>query len=165
MLKVCLDLNVWCGAFIAHRLGREDTATIALTDAVRGGKSPRGPIALVISWGMLERLRTVLTRDLGFMDADAIRLTELIASYAKDGPSLTLGGVGVIPIHDLEDQHVIETAWAGQADILVTANLADFSETADQAAQGRRMFELDRGGRALIVAHPFEAIRWLREEP
>jgi hypothetical protein len=57
--KVCLDLNVWCGAFIARRLGREGTATIALTDAVRLGQSPRGPIALVISWGMLERLSRI----------------------------------------------------------------------------------------------------------
>ncbi len=163
MLKDCLDLNVWCGAFIARRLGREGTAKIALTDAVRSGQSPRGPIALVISWGMLERLRTVLTRDFGFADTDAYRLTELIASYAKDGPSLTLGGVGVIPIHDVEDRHVLETAWAGQADILVTANLADFTEVADQNAQGNRVFELERGGKSLIVAHPFEANRWLRE--
>jgi predicted nucleic acid-binding protein len=165
VLKVCLDLNVWCGAFIARRLGREDTATMALTDAVRSGQSPRGAIALVISWGMLERLRTVLTRDLGFTDTEAVRLTDLIASYAKDGPSLTLGGVGIIPIHDVEDRHVLETAWAGQADILVTANLADFTQAPDQIAQGDRIFELERGGKSLILAHPFEAIRWLREEP
>ena len=165
MLKICLDLNVWCGAFIARRLGRDDTATMALTEVIRSGQSVRGPVALVISWGMLERLRTVLTRDLNFADADAARLTELIASHAKDGPSLTLGGVGVIPIHDVEDRHVLETAWAAQADVLVTANLADFTEAADDIAQGRRMFELERGGKTLILAHPFEAIRWLREEP
>jgi hypothetical protein len=114
---------------------------------------------------MLERLGTVLTRDLGFSDVDAYRLKELIASYAKDGPSLTLGGVGVIPIHDMEDRHVLETAWAAQADILVTANLADFTDMADQIAQGNRVFQLERGGKSLIIAHPFEAIRWLREEP
>ena len=165
MLKVCLDLNIWCGAFIARRLGREGTATVALTDAVRSGQSPRGPIALVISWGMLERLRTVLIRDLGFADADAYRLTELIASYARDGPSHARGGVGVIPIHDVEDQHVLETAWAARADILVTANLADFIEAPDQIAPGNRVYQLERGGKSLIIAHPFEAIRWLRKEP
>lgn len=164
LLRVCLDLNVWCGAFIARRLGREDTATIALTNAVRSGRSPRGPVALVISWGMLERLRAVLARDLGFAEADASRLAQLVASYAADGPSLTLGGVGVIPIHDVEDRHVLETAWAGQADILVTANLADFLDEPDQLAAGRRVFELERGGKSLILAHPFEALRWLREE-
>ncbi len=88
----------------------------------------------------------------------------MITSYAKEGPSLTLGGVGVIPIHDVEDRHVLETAWAGRADILVTANLADFTEGAHQVAPGGRMFELERGGHSLILAHPFEAIRWLREE-
>ncbi len=89
----------------------------------------------------------------------------MIASYAKDGPSLTLGGVGVIPIHDMEDRHVLETAWAGQADMLVTANLTDFTDVADQIAQGNRVFELKRGGKSLTVAHPFEAIRWLRDKP
>lgn len=113
---------------------------------------------------MLERLRMVLMRDLGFADSDAYRLTELIASYAKDGPSLTLGGMGVIPIHDVEDRHVLETAWAAQADILVTANLADFTETADQIAQGNRVFQRERAGKSLMIAHPFEAIRWLHEE-
>jgi hypothetical protein len=48
-------------------------------------------VALVVSWGMLERLRIVLVRDLGFTDRDAGRLAELIASYAHEGPSLTLG--------------------------------------------------------------------------
>lgn len=165
MLKVGLDLNVWCAAFIARRLGRDDTAAIALTEAVRSGQSSRGPVALVISWGMLERLRIVLIRDLDFAETEAWRLTELIASYAKDGPTLTLGGVGVIPIHDMEDRHVLETAWAGQADLLVTANLTDFLEQPDQVASGHRAFDLHRGGKSLILAHPFEAIGWLREEP
>lgn len=39
---------------------------------------------------------------------------------------LTLGGTGVIPLEDIEDRHVLETALAGQASILVTANLKDF---------------------------------------
>jgi hypothetical protein len=29
--------------------------------------------------------------------------------------------------------------------------------------QGRR-YRLDRGGGSMILAHPFEAIRWLRDE-
>ncbi|HVY33266.1 MAG TPA: PIN domain-containing protein [Caulobacteraceae bacterium] len=163
MLKICLDLNVWCGAFLSRRLGRNDTATIALVDAVRSGHSPRGPVALIVSWGMLERLRIVLTRNLGFADRDAVRLVELIAGYAKEGPSLTLGGVGVIPIYDVEDRHVLETAWAGEADILATANLADFIQPGDQAIIEGRVYQLNRGGKAMLLAHPFEAIRWLNE--
>jgi hypothetical protein len=65
LLGVCLDLNVWCAAFIARRLGRRDTAATYLVEAVRQGQSAAGPLALVVSWGMLERLRAVLTRDLG----------------------------------------------------------------------------------------------------
>ena len=164
MLKICLDLNVWCGAFISRRLGRDDTATIALVEAIRSGQSPRGPVTLNISWGMLERLRTVLVRDLRFANRDAARLAELIASYAKEGPSLTLGGLGVIPIHDVEDRHVLETAWAGVADILVTANLADFIQDDDHAVVEGRVYQLERGGKSMILAHPFDAIRWLREE-
>ena len=111
---------------------------------------------------MLERLRIVLARDLGFSERDAGRLVQLIASYAKDGPSLTLGGVGVIPIHDLEDRHVLETAWAAQADILVTANLSDFVQHDDQTVGKRSLYRLNRGGHSMIVAHPFDAIHWLR---
>ena len=163
MIKICLDLNVWCGAFISRRLGRDDTATMALVETVRSGQSARGPVALVVSWGMLERLRKVLVHDLGFADDDAARLTELIASYAKEGPSLTLGGVGIIPIHDVEDRHVLETAWAGEADILVTANLADFVRAEDHTLLEGRLYQLRRGGKSMILAHPFEAVRWLRE--
>lgn len=164
MLKLCLDLNVWCGAFLSRRLGRRDTATSALVDVVRSGWSPRGPVALVVSWGMLQRLQTVLERDLGFQARDAARLAELIAGYAQDGPSLTLGGVGVIPIHDAEDRHVLETAWAGQADMLATANLADFVRPSDEVILDGIAWRLRRGGRSMMLAHPFEAIRWLREE-
>ena len=165
MVRVCLDLNVWCAAFIGRRLGRSDTAAIALVDAVRSGRSPRGPVGLVVSWGMLERLRTVLVRDLDFPQPDATRLVELIASYAREGPSLTLGGVGVVPLHDVEDRHVLETAWAGRADILATANLADFIQDGDRPLVQGRVYRLERGGRPMILAHPFDAIGWLREQP
>jgi len=163
LFKVCLDLNVWCGAFIARRLGRRDTAAMALVEAVRSGRSSRGPVALIVSWGMLERLRIVLARDLGFSGRDAARLVELVASYAKDGPSLTLGGVGVIPIHDIEDRHVLETAWAGKADILATANLGDFVQADDELVVAGRVWRLNRGGENMMLAHPFEAASWLRE--
>lgn len=112
---------------------------------------------------MLERLRVVLARDLGFADHDATRFVELISSYAKEGPSLTLGGVGIIPIHDVEDRHVLETPWAGEADILVTANLADFIQRDDQIVAEGRLYRLKRGDKSMVLAHLFEAIRWLNE--
>ncbi len=162
MLRVCLDLNVWCGAFLSRQLGRDDTATLALVEAVRTGRSPRGPVALIVSWGMLDRLAQVLARDLGYTRPDADRLVTLIASYAEDGPSLALGGVGVMPIPDAEDRHVLETAWAGEADILVTANLADFIQHDDETVIDGRLYRSRRAGKTMILAHPFEAIAWLR---
>ena len=161
-MRLCLDLNVWCGAFIARRLGRSDTATIALAELVRLGQSPRGPLSLVVSWGMLERLSAVLVRDLGFATADAARLAELIASYAKDGPSLTLGGLGVIPVHDVEDRHVLETAWAGRADVFATANLRDFLGEESGIVRAGRVYRLRRGDRTMVMAHPFDVLHWLR---
>jgi hypothetical protein len=162
MLRICLDPNVWCGAFITQRLGRRDTAVTTLVETVRSGQSPQGPVALVVSWGMLERLRLVLARDLGFSRDDAARLTELIASYAREGPSLTLGGVGVIPIHDAEDRHVLETAWAGQADVLVTANMADFNQVDGEVVVEGGVY-LTRCERTMVLAHPFHAADWIRD--
>ncbi len=37
-----------------------------------------------------------------------------------------MGGTGVIPIEDWDDRHVLETAVAGGATALVTANFRDF---------------------------------------
>jgi hypothetical protein len=164
MPRVCLDLNVWCAAFIARRMGRRETAALGLVEAVRSGLSPRGPVSLVISWGMLERLKIVLARDLGFSDRDAARAVDLIANYAKDGPSLTVGGLGVIPIHDLEDRYVLETAWAGQADWLVTANIPDFIQKSDETLSEGRLYRLRRGEGKMVLAHPYDAIRWISGE-
>lgn len=163
VLRVCLDLNVWCGAFLSEQLGRSDTAAQSLVAAVRSGQCERGPVALVISWGMLNRMREVLER-LGFEPREAERLTELIATYAHEGPSLTLGGVGVLPLDDTEDRHVMETAWAGEVDLLVTHNLDDFAGDSD-ALVPDRILGASRGGAKLIVSHTYDAAAWLRGEP
>jgi hypothetical protein len=112
---------------------------------------------------MLERLRRVLIEQLQFGPADATMLTEAIAGYAHMGPSLTLGGVGVLPLQDTEDRHVLETAWAGSAEILVTANLEDFLQNRDEAVYAGRTYRLKQGRHTLILTHPFEAAHWLRE--
>ncbi|THD60938.1 PIN domain-containing protein [Phenylobacterium sp.] len=164
MLRVCLDLNVWCGALLAQGLGRKDTAAGFLAHTVRGGASAQGPIALVISLGMLDRLRTVLARDLGFGEGDADRLCELIAAYGREGPSLTLGGVGVLPVSDEEDRHVLETAWSGQADVLVTHNLTDFLEAGAETLVDEQVYGLRRGAGRLLLCHTFAAAAWLRGE-
>ena len=163
VIRICLDLNVWCAAWLADRAGRRDTASQMLVEATRSGHSGQALLQLVVSWGMLERLRHVLVDQLLFERRDAGALTDAIAGYAHIGPSLTLGGVGVIPIHDLEDRHVLETAWAGRSDVLVTANLRDFVQDEDKVVLEDRIWRLTRGDADLIVMHPFEAARSLRD--
>jgi len=161
VLRVCLDLNVWFGAFLSERLGRTDTAAQFLVDSIRSGDSARGPVALVISWGMLNRLRDVLARH--GVEADlADRLVQIIATYGREGPSLTLGGVGVLAIDDTEDRHVLETAIAANADLLATHNLDDFVGSDVEVLVPGRFLAAAHGGRKVLIAHTFDAAAWLR---
>lgn len=114
---------------------------------------------------MLERLRAVLVGQLSFAEPDAERLCELIASYAREGPSLTLGGVGVLPVPDAEDRHVLETAWAAQAAMLVTHNIGDFVDDESETLVAGRVYGLRRGPAKLLVCHTYNAAAWLRGDP
>lgn len=161
-MRVCADLNIWCAAILADGHGRRGTASQTIVDGLRAGRSERGEMALVISWGMLQRLGRVLERDLDFPRTAAATLIDAIAGYARLGPSLSLGGIGVIPIHDPEDRHVLETAWAGGADFLVTADVGGFAHKEARVMLEGRILRLERAGRALVVAHPFNFAAWLR---
>lgn len=113
---------------------------------------------------MLDHLATVLMRDFKFAPAYVGDLTRAITGYATQGPSLTLGGLGVLPIHDSEDRHVLETAWSGRADILTTADLRGFAGADAEVLTADRVYRLWRADKSLIVAHPFETAAWLRGE-
>nr|WP_295109445.1 PIN domain-containing protein [uncultured Caulobacter sp.] len=161
-VRLCLDLNVWLGAILSERTGAP-TAARMLVEAVRSGVSTRGPVALVISWGMLNRLRDVLER-FEFGRAEADRLIEVLATIARDGPSLTLGGVGVLPLKDEEDRHVLETAKAGDADLLVTQNLKDFTGPDVQVLIPDHYHGAERADGKLLIAHTYDSAAWLRGE-
>jgi predicted nucleic acid-binding protein len=163
LTRLCLDLNVWCAAYLADRDGRRGSAAQTLVEATTQGGTERQLLQLVVSWGMIERLHRVLIEQLEFHPEETDAMMAALTSVAHQGPSLTLGGVGVIPIYDAEDRHVLETAWAGRADILVTANLVDFVQPADEVVLTNRLYYAKRGGRSLILAHPFAAAAWLRE--
>ncbi|MBO9546722.1 PIN domain-containing protein [Caulobacter sp.] len=162
-VRLCLDLNVWLGAILSERTGASTSAQM-LVEAVRSGVSPRGPVALVISWGMLNRLRDVLDR-FGFGRAEADRLIEVLATIARDGPSLTLGGVGVLPLKDEEDRHVLETAKAGDADMLVTQNLRDFTGPDVRVLIPDHYHGVELADGKLLIAHTYDGAAWLRGEP
>jgi predicted nucleic acid-binding protein len=163
-LRICVDLNVWCAWILADKAGKSGTAAQSIVAAVRGRKTPV-PIQLVISWGMLERLGEVLRDDFRFPDTAAGALIDKIASYARERPSLTLGGVGVLPIHDAEDRHVLETAWAGAATALVTSDFRGFLSADATVLIPGRLARLSRGERELYLIHPFPMAAWLGGEP
>lgn len=130
-IHLCLDLNIWCAALLADRRGKQSTASQILVEIAKQGSCTLGPVQLVISWGMLNRLRLVLEKDLDIPRLAADLYIDAIRGYAELGafgasPQLCLGGTGVIALQDSEDAHVLETALAGRATVLVTANFKDF---------------------------------------
>lgn len=166
VLRVCLDLNIWCAAFIADRRGRQGTSAQMLTEAVREGHCPLGPVQLIVSWGMLDRLRKVFVHDWRVDPETTNRLIEAItrcAALGPDGvgPALTLGGAGLMPLADPEDAHVLDTAIAGDADIVATANIRDFLTRGAAVLEPGLLASLRRPkGRRLLIAHPFTMRRW-----
>ena len=167
LLRLCLDLNVWVADFLGTRRGRRGGSSPWLADAVRSGACQAGPLQLVVSLGMLDRPALVLTREFQ-VEADAAetlaRAIGSVASFepAGDHPHAVVGGV--YPLRDEEDRHVLEVAVAGEADLLVTANMADF-ETADilKIGDDARIRLYPRPGQAtLVIAHPDQARDWLR---
>jgi len=167
VLRLCVDLNIWCAALLADLKGRQGTSSQSLVEIVRQGVCPLGSVQLVISWGMLNRLRLVLEKNLTVSRSAADLYIDTIRGYAElnpasSGPQLTLGGTGVIPLSDTEDAHVLETALAGRATVLVTANFKDFiSNDTRIIALGRHAIHT-APTHILHIAHPYYMMNWLR---
>jgi hypothetical protein len=168
LLRICLDLNVWVADFLATRRGRRGGSGPWLVDAVRAGHSPAGPLQLVVSLGMLERLGLVLVSVFGVEAAVAETALRAIAGIASLGPAgdhpFAVVGGGIYPIRDEEDRHVLETAVAGESDVLATANLADFAmDDIEWVGDGSRIRIYAPPGRPkLVIAHPDHVAAWLR---
>ena len=167
VLNLCLDLNIWCAAFLADRKGARNTASQTLVDMVRSGQAADLPLQLIVSWGMLTRLRKVFEVDWGVPRPTVDLLVETIAGYARLGPAgtashLTLGGTGLMPMRDEEDAHVVDTAIAGGAHLLVTVNFDDFLGLKGRVLEEGRVALVNTATARLIVAHPFRAVEWLR---
>jgi predicted nucleic acid-binding protein len=163
MLRLCLDLNIWVAALLADRKGRHDTSSQYLVEIVRSGFYPAGESSLVISWGMLDELRSVIIEHLRLSPETAETYVSTIESYAKLGAQLTLGGTGVIGLRDTEDAHVLETAVAGKADFLVTANFKDFIVDRDSKIEiPDRHAIYYSSAHTLQIVHPYLMVEWLR---
>ena len=129
--RLCLDLNVWYAAYRADSLGHEGTAAQTLVRVARLGHCALGPTQIVISWGMLDRLRTALEENLRPAPAELDAQIDNIVMFARPGaaghaPFILLGGTGLMPLRDAEDAHVLDTAVAGDAHVLATFNFKDF---------------------------------------
>jgi predicted nucleic acid-binding protein len=169
ILRVCLDLNIWCAALLADGKGRENTASQSLVAMIRQGVYLSHPFQLVISWGMLDRLRKVLTQDLKVSAQTADFYLSTITAYAHLGalgasPQLTLGGTGIIPLRDTEDAHVLETAIAGKTDFLITANFKDFITKNTAVASPDRHAIHHNPDCIVHIVHPYLMMEWLRTD-
>jgi predicted nucleic acid-binding protein len=163
MLRLCLDLNIWVAALLADRKGRTNTGSQYLVEIVRSGSSPIGAVNLIISLGMLDELKSVIVEHLGLNIETADAYVSAIEEYAKLGAQLTLGGTGVIGLRDIEDAHVLETAIAGNADFLVTANFKDFIVDRDTKIEiPNRHAVYYSSAHSLQIVHPYLMLEWIR---
>lgn len=161
-LRLCLDLNIWCAALLAEKKNRQNTACQTLVKIVRERKCAWGKVELVISWGMLNRLEKVLVKDLKVSTLTAQLYLKSIESYTLNSPQLTLGGTGIIPLHDTEDVHVLETAVAGKAQILVTANFRDFIAKNVKIVTENRHGVYQNANFKCQIVHPYLMAQWLK---
>jgi predicted nucleic acid-binding protein len=163
MLRLCLDLNIWVAALLADRKGRTNTGSQYLVEIVRNGSSSVGAVNLIISLGMLDELKSVIVEHLGLSIEIADAYVSAIEEYAKLGAQLTLGGTGVIGLRDIEDAHVLETAIAGRADFLVTANFKDFIVDGDTKIEiPDRHAIYYSSAHSLQIVHPYLMLEWIR---
>jgi predicted nucleic acid-binding protein len=94
---------------------------------------------------------------------DASFYVDVIRSYAQIQPQLILGGTGVIPIDDIEDQHVLEAALAGRANVLVTANFKDFLNKDIEIIIPERHSIYHSPIHEFHIVHPYLMINWLNQ--
>jgi PIN domain len=165
VLRLCLDLNIWCAAFLADRAGRQDTSSQLLVQAARSGTCPLGPVQLVVSLGMLDRLRKVFINDWQLDPATSDEIIESIERYARlgpdaTGPLLALGGTGLLALRDAEDAHVLDSAIAGGTHILATANFKDFMTPKTEILVPDRLASFEHPKGRMLIAHPFTMRSW-----
>lgn len=164
-VRCCLDLNVYCAALLARSRGRENTGALRMLHMMRDGRGPCGPLQLVVSWAMLDRLRKVfienwrLPKEIVDLFLADIRLLAALGPDRLD-PYLLLGGSGVAPVRDEEDRSVLEVAGAARAVLLVTSNFADFTAGAVILVP-HRLAVAEIQQHPVIVARPAEALHLL----
>lgn len=191
VIRLTLDINVLVADQLSRHRGIRASAATMIVDAVRDGTCPAGPVQLVISLPMIEAYATVLGRRLAYARTEAEEKAWLLAEYALAGPvpdrPYLPVGAGFIPFetedqlrqsiearqrssdtaklfHEVQDdRYVLETALAGRADILVTADLDDFIRGPAVRLQRPDVALFPFAGMTLVVAKPSFVAYWLRQ--
>jgi len=191
VVRLALDINVLVAEILSRRRGSPATASAMLVDAIRDGICAAGPVQLVTSLPIIEIFASVLHRRLGYTEYEAAEKAWLLEQYTMEGPMpdrpYRTVGAGYIPFEteaDLrqavetfagqletrklfnearDDRYVLETALAGRADTLVTANIADFIRGPAIRLERDDVVRYPFAARTLVVAKPAFTAYWLRQ--
>jgi hypothetical protein len=191
VLRLALDINVLVADVLSRGKGRRGAASTMLVDAVRDGTCSAGPVQLVTSLPIIENFASVLRRHFGYTASEAAEKAWLLEQYTMEGPMpdhpyLTVGA-GYIPFETeielrqaveafankadagklfnevRDDRYVLETALAGRADILITANIDDFVRGPALQLERDDVVLYPFAGRTLVIATPAFTAYWLRQ--
>ena len=155
-LRIVLDVNVWVASLLSRASGRSRSAAQGLVGFALTGQAPATPLRLVVSHYMLDTLGQVLFRRL-VRPAEIDLLLDAIHLAAEVQATV---GAGVVALPDSEDARVLETAFAGRAAYLVTADMADFAESKD-LVRWDKAFCFPRAETPLVVIKPAAAMMLL----
>ena len=152
--RIVLDINVWVASLLSRASGRSRSATQDLVRFALTGQAPAQPLRLVISEYMLATLGQVLFRRL-IRAAEVDLLIDSIRLAAEVQVTL---GAGVLALPDGEDARVLETALAGEAHYLVTADINDFGESKDARRWPGGVLCIPRPSQPLVIITPATAM-------
>ena len=189
IIRLAVDINVFVADILSSRPQGRASASTRIVEAVREGRCPAGPVQFVASLPMIENFADVLRRRLGYSRSDADEKAWLLEQYALDGPVPSGPYVSVgsryIPFETEEqlrkavetqlrpenaeklfnevqdDRYVLETALAGRADILVTADVGGFRKGSAVRFTRDDVLLFPLADRALVIASPHFASYWL----
>jgi hypothetical protein len=174
-MRICVDLNVWVSDQLAFAGGRSDSSASQVINAVNARRFGSLPLQLVMSMQMLDNLRIVLVERVKAGEDRAVAFIDAIEATIRTGPDrldpyLIMGGAAKFA---LSDREVLATAFAGEAELLVTSNLKHFrtdkcevvETTTVKTGKGPRQLHAQihtSGDRWLIVADPIDVADWIR---
>jgi PIN domain len=188
VIRLAVDINVFVADILSSRLQGRASASTRIVEAVRDGRCPAGPVQLITSLPLIENFANVLHRRLGYSSASADEKAWLLEQYALDGPMpsrphLTVGRY--IPFeteqqlrqalkHQLrpenaaklfneiqDDRYVLESALAGRADILVTADVGGFCKGSAVRFARNDVLLFPVADQTLVIGTPHFTSYWL----